>query len=208
MAHGIAAARVLPGKGENAGIARARFSRSSEQKKRFTSAAFSAVKQFAEVAQILYQQARSPDMQSQEEVKSRFTSPFTSMGKKELCEALGWSRPRLDRRLAEDADFPVLQRGNRGGGWRFELATVIGHLVATSDLASPVGDADGRRRNLSSEQVRDLHAELARIQAIRRIIETLVAELGVALDRLGASLGHVGLPADSVNAGSVDGQVH
>ncbi|MBN3848360.1 hypothetical protein G3N58_16200 [Paraburkholderia sp. Ac-20342] len=134
--------------------------------------------------------------------------PFTSIDKKQLCEALGWSRPRLDRRLAEDADFPVLRRGNRGGGWRFDLGAVIAHLVATPAPHSLASATDGGRRMLSPDQVRDIHAELARIQAMRRVIETLVAELGAALDRLGASLGHAGMLADSVSPETVDGQTH
>jgi hypothetical protein len=50
------------------------------------------------------------------------------IGKKQLCEELGWSRSRLDRRLNEDETFPVLSRGNQAGGWSFDLVTVKAYL--------------------------------------------------------------------------------
>jgi phage terminase Nu1 subunit (DNA packaging protein) len=52
----------------------------------------------------------------------------TRIGKAELAKALRWSRPKLDRRLDEDANFPVIKRGQRGGGWEFELAAVLAYL--------------------------------------------------------------------------------
>ncbi|MHB9833837.1 hypothetical protein Q8F57_003260 [Paraburkholderia terrae] len=50
------------------------------------------------------------------------------IGKAALCEALGWSRPTLDRRLDRDASFPVSKRGTRAGGWEFDLAAVRAYL--------------------------------------------------------------------------------
>jgi hypothetical protein len=50
------------------------------------------------------------------------------IGKAALCEALGWSRPTLDRRLDRDASFPVAKRGTRAGGWEFDLASVRAYL--------------------------------------------------------------------------------
>ena len=65
----------------------------------------------------------------------------STIGKAALCEALGWTRPRLDRRLDSDAKFPVAQRGTRAGGWEFDLDAVMVYLgvepaaVATSSKA-------------------------------------------------------------------------
>ncbi|NML43504.1 hypothetical protein HHL11_07075 [Ramlibacter sp. G-1-2-2] len=58
-----------------------------------------------------------------------------AVGKAELAEALGWTRPRLDRRLQQDAQFPVQQRGSRAGGWEFNLAAVLAYLGETQDGA-------------------------------------------------------------------------
>lgn len=51
-----------------------------------------------------------------------------TIGKKELCEALGWSRPKLDRRLKSDGNFPVAGRGDQSGGWQFDLQRVRDYL--------------------------------------------------------------------------------
>jgi len=50
------------------------------------------------------------------------------IGKAALCEALGWTRPKLDRRLDSDENFPIAQRGTRAGGWAFDLAAVRAYL--------------------------------------------------------------------------------
>jgi len=55
-----------------------------------------------------------------------------SIGKKELAAALGWSRPKLDRRLKTDPLFPILRQGTQRGGWEFDLASVLDHLENTS----------------------------------------------------------------------------
>lgn len=57
----------------------------------------------------------------------RYTAGQT-VGKKELVEALGWTRPKLDRRLESDAGFPVVTRGTKAGGWEFDLAAVRAYL--------------------------------------------------------------------------------
>jgi hypothetical protein len=54
------------------------------------------------------------------------------IGKAALCEALGWTRPKLDRRLDSDENFPIARRGTRAGGWAFELAAVRAYLGARS----------------------------------------------------------------------------
>lgn len=57
----------------------------------------------------------------------RVTQP-RYIGKADLAEALGWTRPKLDRRLDSDASFPVVARGTRAGGWQFDLAAVRAYL--------------------------------------------------------------------------------
>jgi hypothetical protein len=165
------------------------------------------VKQFDEIAQTLNQKSGEPVMNFDETEKDRFTSPFTLLGKKELCEALGWSRPRLDRRIATDKNFPVLQRGNQSGGWQFDLTDVVKHLAASSDVNSSAVAASSTPL-LSPEEVRNVFAEIARIQAIRRVIETLVSELGASLDRLSASLGREGAAASPIDAEALNCQTH
>jgi phage terminase Nu1 subunit (DNA packaging protein) len=54
------------------------------------------------------------------------------VGKKQLCEILGWSRPTLDSRIARDRLFPVVSHGGKGGGWEFDVATVKAYLGATA----------------------------------------------------------------------------
>lgn len=52
------------------------------------------------------------------------------IGKVELCAELGWSRPKLDRRLESDPHFPVVYRGGEGKGraWGFDLDAVLDYL--------------------------------------------------------------------------------
>ncbi|WP_321904400.1 hypothetical protein [Paraburkholderia tropica] len=50
------------------------------------------------------------------------------IGKAALCEALGWTRPKLDRRIEGDESFPIAKRGTRAGGWEFDLAAVRAYL--------------------------------------------------------------------------------
>lgn len=57
-----------------------------------------------------------------------------TIGKAELAIALGWTRPRLDRRLDQDAKFPVKKRGTRAGGWQFDLEKVRAYLNAGSSV--------------------------------------------------------------------------
>ncbi|SIT43681.1 conserved hypothetical protein [Paraburkholderia piptadeniae] len=58
------------------------------------------------------------------------------IGKVALCEAIGWTRPKLDRRLDSDVNFPIAQRGTRAGGWQFDLAAVRAYLEGGS-VAQP-----------------------------------------------------------------------
>ncbi|WP_186224583.1 hypothetical protein [Burkholderia gladioli] len=63
------------------------------------------------------------------------------VGKAGLCEVLGWTRPKLDRRLDSDASFPIVKRGTRAGGWEFDPVAVQTYLLGYADSASR-GDPD------------------------------------------------------------------
>lgn len=54
------------------------------------------------------------------------------IGKAALADALGWTRPKLDRRLDSDGSFPILKRGTRAGGWEFDLTAVRAYLSGES----------------------------------------------------------------------------
>lgn len=74
------------------------------------------------------------------------------IGKAALCEALGWTRPKLDRRLEGDENFPIAHRGTRAGGWEFDLATVRAYLEgaprrAPSKSVSPTAPAASENGN-------------------------------------------------------------
>jgi len=69
------------------------------------------------------------------------------VGKSALCRLLGWSRPTLDLRLETDSRFPVLQRGVRGGGWRFDAAAVLAYLS---------GDREGVHGPAGAEEIEQL----------------------------------------------------
>ncbi|WP_133195601.1 hypothetical protein [Paraburkholderia silviterrae] len=58
------------------------------------------------------------------------------IGKAALCEALGWTRPKLDRRLEGDENFPIAHRGTRAGGWEFDLSAVRAYLDGAPHRAS------------------------------------------------------------------------
>lgn len=57
------------------------------------------------------------------------------IGKAALADALGWTRPKLDRRLDSDESFPIAKRGTRAGGWEFDLATVKAYLAGSANAA-------------------------------------------------------------------------
>lgn len=67
-------------------------------------------------------------------------TPLT-VGKAGLCEAIGWTRPRLDRRLEGDASFPVVKRGTRAGGWEFDVVDVQAYLTGAIRQPAPATKA-------------------------------------------------------------------
>lgn len=73
-----------------------------------------------------------------------------TIGKQELAGALGWSRPKLDRELKRDANFPVESRGDQSGGWRFDLAKVRAHLGGV-----PAPNSEKKPPAIDKAQLRD-----------------------------------------------------
>lgn len=83
-------------------------------------------------------------------VKAQAVTPATSdgmIGKAALCEALGWTRPKLDRRLESDKLFPIAQRGTRAGGWAFDLAAVRTYLESGSRAPAQAPDSHFDQRS-------------------------------------------------------------
>lgn len=72
-----------------------------------------------------------------------------TVGKKELCAHLKWSRPTLDKRLKVDAKFPVVSRGDQSGGWAFDVAVVDAYLAGTTSPPTPAPPA------IDPKQLRD-----------------------------------------------------
>lgn len=129
----------------NAGTARARSSRSCELKKRVTR--YTVVTR--RVAQTLMATGDIGVTRKDRDVtpSAGSVTPGT-IGKAALCAALGWTRPRLDRRLESDGSFPVAKRGTRAGGWEFDLAVVLTYLgIEPSVAAHPqaITSAKGKR---------------------------------------------------------------
>ncbi|NUB12535.1 hypothetical protein GAY28_07310 [Azospirillum brasilense] len=77
------------------------------------------------------------------------------LGKKELAEALGWNRPKLDRRLEADPNFPILARGTRAGGWQFDLAAVRAYLDGSEAPRRPAAAAAKPKRAYRTAAVAD-----------------------------------------------------
>ncbi|HZR34358.1 MAG TPA: hypothetical protein VFA75_03205 [Nevskia sp.] len=75
------------------------------------------------------------------------------LNKAELCAVLGWGRPRLDRVLERDSNFPVRTRGNSPEGWTFSLPLVTQYLAAGGGKAKP-----GRRPKTKADEEAELAA--------------------------------------------------
>jgi hypothetical protein len=177
------------------------------------------------------------------------------VGKAGLCAALGWARPRLDRRLESDAAFPVAKRGTRAGGWEFDVASVQAYLAGASrqsvnepardkkpaaptDAEKPVdgarvdsrvdvgnpypgakysvvppagvepvvhaGEQTARQRRdavqaeILEDKLRRDRGELVRVEEMRQVLNTMLAHLGKALDRLSDQVvERLGLPEEN-----------
>jgi len=122
------------------------------------------------------------------------------VGKRALCERLGWSRPALDRRIRADKGFPVLRCGNRGTPWQFDIDAVLAHLANSPaprrDPASLLPSTCRTPDTPSREALCDVRREIARMQALRRVIEGLMAELGGVIDRISTALGYAGMSSE------------
>lgn len=68
------------------------------------------------------------------------------VGKAGLCEALGWARPRLDRRIESDGTFPVAKRGTRAGGWEFDVEIVRAYLGGAFHQPTPAAAAQSTQK--------------------------------------------------------------
>ena len=141
-------------------------------------------------------------------VKQVLTDGAETADKKRLCERLGWSRPTLDRHLRTDKNFPVLRCGKQGIDWQFDVAALVAYLALAPDLKSMNRAPRKPGAGPSLGAARQIRIEVARAQALRRVIEALVVELGAALDRLATSLGHEGLATDEREGASVNGPTH
>lgn len=132
------------------------------------------------------------------------------IGKAELAKALGWSRPRLDRRLETDRHFPVANRSP----WQFDLAAVkayldppavpsIGQIIDRAQLADLVkppapappsarhrGEATARQRKDEADaQLKELKLQQQKDQLVSRAevtaaVATMLTVLGKSLDGL------------------------
>lgn len=67
------------------------------------------------------------------------------VGKVGLAAALGWARTTLDRRLKDDPVFPVVERGDRSGGWKFDVDQVRRHVSKLTRGVGRPGRADDRK---------------------------------------------------------------
>lgn len=117
--------------------------------------------------------------------------PGAWVGKKQLADELGWSRGRLDRRLEEDATFPILTRGDQAGGWSFDLAAVLKHLQADleRDTASRTEMTARQRRDMAQAQLhedklRRQRGELVEAGDLKQALSETVTRVGVALNTL------------------------
>ncbi|MDE1901507.1 MAG: hypothetical protein KGI37_07685 [Alphaproteobacteria bacterium] len=80
--------------------------------------------------------------------------------KVQLCDRLGWTRPRLDRRLESDPHFPVARRGGTGKGraWQFDFDDVKAHLDGAKLTPDESIDDDGiDPSNIAIDAQRDLN---------------------------------------------------
>lgn len=68
-----------------------------------------------------------------------------TIGKAALASVLGWTRPKLDRRLNTDPAFPVVKRGSQQGGWEFDQSQVETYLSGAPVTAQPTAPEPSKR---------------------------------------------------------------
>jgi phage terminase Nu1 subunit (DNA packaging protein) len=132
--------------------------------------------------------------------------------KRDLCDALNWSRPTLDAHLLRDRNFPVIRRGSRGVEWQFDTEDVLAYLrgnVATAGSQGDthpvsregsgtrvvhVGEATSRQRRdivqaeILEEKLRRDRGELVLSADVKRVLSTILTHIGTSLDRFGGQL--------------------
>jgi phage terminase Nu1 subunit (DNA packaging protein) len=142
-------------------------------------------------------------------------SNVPTLGKSELCAALGWGRSTLDRRLDKDPSFPIIARGGPGKSWAFDLAKVTAYLsgqasdgggqVASERLTGGEGTARQRRdaaqAALLEDKLRRERGELIEVERLRLVLDTAIGRLGKWLDGFPEQAVKIlGLPEDRAEA--------
>jgi phage terminase Nu1 subunit (DNA packaging protein) len=136
-----------------------------------------------------------------------------ALSKTGLCALLSWSRPTLDQRLLTDPAFPVLKAGSKGGGWKFDGPAVVAYLASAPSGAgdrdvgrsaddAPADASGGRPRvehtgeqtarqrrdtvqaEILEDKLRRDRGELVQVEEMRQVLNTMLAHLGKALERL------------------------
>lgn len=126
--------------------------------------------------------------------------------KKRLCELLGWSRMKLDRRIETDATFPVQARGTRAGGWKFDVSAVTAYLapeddreIVAEDISTPAGQAariemtarqrrDLAQAQLHEDKLRRQRAELVEAGEMRMVLGEAVTRMSTSLNKMAETL--------------------
>ena len=147
-----------------------------------------------------------------------------TVGKRDLCAHLKWSRPTLDRRLERDPNFPVKTRGGQWGGWAFEIAAVEAYLRGAAlqatdspDISTPAGELFQPRRehegeatakqrlnnaqaHLAEDRLRRQRGELVEVAPLKMSLATAVTKLSASLNALPSTLGRrLRLPDQAVD---------
>jgi hypothetical protein len=118
-----------------------------------------------------------------------------TVGKKELCAHLGWSRSRLDRVLERDPNFPVVSRGDQQGGWSFGTGAVDLYLArGAAGVTAPISGAAGRGgcetcRAVASA-LKDLQADVAEAARFIAGLERFLGECVVATEGRNGAAGN------------------
>ena len=101
------------------------------------------------------------------------------VNKNQLAAALGWTRPKLDRRIKSDVNFPTKKRGTRGGGWEFDVSDVRRYLEH-SHVAGLVAGALEKKWRARRWAI----GELVELGPLRQDLSAMFVILGKGLDDL------------------------
>ncbi len=133
--------------------------------------------------------------------------PAARVNRAALCRLLRKSETWLDRRLVEDAAFPVVERGGRGVQWQFDPEAVVAYLAeqqaederrTAEAWAGASGIHDERQRHLPTlltpqARLAEVRAQLAEQDLAERTGRMVDAEemqqvLGSAFAALGSAI--------------------